>query len=82
MVRAPRSDVAGGIYHSLNRGNTRHVSFASRRTLKHLNVLLPRHLLVAEAPSSISDLLESNSMCYLFGISRKHCLDDGLIFGW
>ena len=46
MVRAPRSDVAGGIYHSLNRGNTRHLSFASRRTLKHLNVLLPRHLLV------------------------------------
>ena len=40
MGRAPRTDVTGGIYHTLNRGNARHDSFSNRWTLKHLNVLL------------------------------------------
>ena len=48
MGRVPRADVAGGIYHALNRGNARHDIFFKPQDLEALERI------VAEALSKFS----------------------------
>ena len=67
MGRAPRTDVSGGIYHALNRGNARHDIFFKPQDFEAFERI------VAEALSKFSVnliLVEANRMETNTGLKR------------